>query len=241
MATTQVIFDLASRREYIKPLRDEIQQVIDEDGQDTDGEGFLKLKKASLTKLKKLDSFLKESQRMSPPGVSTFPFLFFQNPTNSSQVSNTRITTAPLSLSTGHTLPTNTRIAFPSQAVHLSPETLTFSATYNPSTNAPPSQFDGFRFYNLRLQPGKENRHQFVSTSADSLVFGHGNHACPGRFFASNEIKVVIIELLRNWEFRIKGDTLGEGGVERRPRNHENELGITPNMAAQVEFKRRKE
>jgi hypothetical protein len=74
MATAQAIFDLAARPEYIQPLRDEFQQVIDEDGQDLDGEGFLKLKKMSMPKLKKLDSFLKETQRLSPPGVGTCPF-----------------------------------------------------------------------------------------------------------------------------------------------------------------------
>ena len=74
MATTQAIFDLAARPEYIQPLRDEIQQVIDEDGQDLDGEGFVKLKKMSMPKLKKLDSFLKETQRLSPPGVGTCIF-----------------------------------------------------------------------------------------------------------------------------------------------------------------------
>lgn len=72
MATTQAIFDLAARPEYIQPLRDEIQQVIDQDGQDFDGEGFLKLKKTSMTKLRKMDSFLKESQRLSPPGVGMY-------------------------------------------------------------------------------------------------------------------------------------------------------------------------
>lgn len=71
MAATQAIFDLVARPEYIQPLRDEIEQAIDEDGQDTDGEGFLKLKKTSMTKLKKLDSFMKESQRLSPPGIGT--------------------------------------------------------------------------------------------------------------------------------------------------------------------------
>jgi cytochrome P450 len=88
---------------------------------------------------------------------------------------------------------------------------------------------------------GKENRHQFVTTSSDSLVFGHGNHACPGRFFASNEIKVVMIELLRSWDFRLKWDFEGKGGEEIRPRSVERELGITPNLKAEIEFKRRRE
>lgn len=67
MAVTHALYDLVARREYIQPLRDELEHVITEDGQDTDGDGFLKLKKQSLTKLRKLDSFLKESQRLSPP------------------------------------------------------------------------------------------------------------------------------------------------------------------------------
>lgn len=70
MAATHALYDLVCRREYIQPLRDELELVIAEDGQDTDGNGFLKLKKSSLTKLRKLDSFLKESQRLSPPGYS---------------------------------------------------------------------------------------------------------------------------------------------------------------------------
>jgi hypothetical protein len=72
MAAWHVMFDLACRPEYIQPLRDEIDKVITEDGQAADEDGSLKLKKTSMTKLRKLDSFLKESHRLSPPGLSTF-------------------------------------------------------------------------------------------------------------------------------------------------------------------------
>jgi cytochrome P450 len=151
-----------------------------------------------------------------------------------------RITTAPLKLSSGITLPTGTRFAFNSHALHFSPETTTFSPAYNPASAKPPSEFDGFRFSNLRAMPGKENRHQFVTTSAESISFGHGNHACPGRFFASNEIKVVLIELLRNWNFRLKGDVLGLGGEDKRPENVEYKMTVAPNQTAEIEFRRRK-
>lgn len=77
MATTAAIYDLAAHAEYIQPLRDEIQKVIDEDGQDVDGDGVMKLKKSSLPKLWKLDSFLKESQRFTPSGLRK---LLSQNP-----------------------------------------------------------------------------------------------------------------------------------------------------------------
>jgi len=72
------------------------------------------------------------------------------------------------------------------------------------------------------------------------LNFGHGNHACPGRFFASNEIKVVLIELLKSWDFRFKGDLEAKGGVDRRPKNMYSDVLCVPDTQAELEFKRRK-
>ena len=39
------------------------------------------------------------------------------------------------------------------------------------------------------------------------LIFGYGKHSCPGRFFASNEIKVIVIHMLLkyDWEFTDQG------------------------------------
>lgn len=39
---------------------------------------------------------------------------------------------------------------------------------------------------------------------------------------------------------RLKGDIEGVGGEDKRPKNYESKIGISPNMAAQVEFRRRK-
>ncbi|KAH6664961.1 cytochrome P450 [Halenospora varia] len=224
MAVSHVIFDLVSRREYIQPLREEIERVLEEDGYDLNGDGSMKLKKSSFPKLRKLDSFLKESQRLNPPGLAN----------------NRRVLNSNIKLSTGHTLPKGTRIMFPSYNIMTSAETLAFSPAYNGPSYIPPTQFDGLRFYKLREQPGKENRHQFVTTSEDSLNFGYGNHACPGRFFASNEIKIVLIEFLTNWEFRLLGDEKLEGGEEKRPVNYYSEAGVTPNPFAEIELRRRK-
>jgi cytochrome P450 len=65
------------------------------------------------------------------------------------------------------------------------------------------------------------------------LNFGHGNHACPGRFFASNEIKIVLIELLRNWDFRF---------LERkgRPENVLRGLVCGPDTKGMMELRRKK-
>lgn len=58
----QAVFDLVARPEYIEPLREEVKRVRAEDGS-------LLWTKASIAKLRKMDSFIKESQRFQPAGL----------------------------------------------------------------------------------------------------------------------------------------------------------------------------
>lgn len=44
------------------------------------------------------------------------------------------------------------------------------------------------------------SRHQMVATSADFLAWGHGKHACPGRFFAAVELKMILGCLIMNYD-----------------------------------------
>ena len=64
MAATHVLFDLCERPEYIQPIRDEIEEAIKENG------GW---QKQTLNRMQKLDSFLKESQRVTPPSLCKYP------------------------------------------------------------------------------------------------------------------------------------------------------------------------
>jgi cytochrome P450 len=73
----------------------------------------------------------------------------------------------------------------------------------DPKYYSDPEKFDGYRFLKMRQEPGKENAAQFVSTSPDHLGFGHGQHACPGRFFASNEIKIIMCHILLKYDWRL--------------------------------------
>lgn len=123
--------------------------------------------------------------------------------------------------------------------MHTDPNSPTYSRDYNPEGYVSPDEFDGFRFEKLRKMPGKESRHQFSAAGPDSLIFGYGNHACPGRFFAANEIKIILTEILLNWDFRLMGDVGLEGGPEKRPQNMEVDLVVTPNPRAMMEFKRK--
>ena len=60
-----IVLDLAARPEYTQPLRDEIEEVVKQDNVEEDEYGVLRFKQSSLAKLWKLDSFMKESSRMS--------------------------------------------------------------------------------------------------------------------------------------------------------------------------------
>lgn len=62
-----------------------------------------------------------------------------------------------------------------------------------------PEKFD----YTRSLQTSA----QFVATGPEHLCFGHGEYACPGRFFASNEIKIALCHLLLKYDWRfVPGD-----------------------------------
>jgi len=74
---------------------------------------------------------------------------------------------------------------------------------WDPEYYSDPEKFDGYRFLKMRAEPGKENVAQFVSTSQNHLGFGHGQHACPGRFFASNEIKIIMCHILLKYDWRL--------------------------------------
>jgi cytochrome P450 len=142
----------------------------------------------------------------------------------------------PITLSTGHKLPKGTRLAFDMRSAHTTTRSQTFSPEYNPPDNKPPNEFDGFRFYRLRKMPGKENKHLFVTSSPESLTWGYGNHACPGRFFADYELKVLLIELLRKWEFRVADAKKTNSEALRKMR----ELVVVVPKDSEIELRRRK-
>jgi cytochrome P450 len=66
-------------------------------------------------------------------------------------------------------------------------------------------KFDGFRHYNLRRNGSATDhaRNQFVTSNEQNLAFGYGRHACPGRFFAANEIKLIVARLILGFDIKM--------------------------------------
>jgi hypothetical protein len=106
-----------------------------------------------------------------------------------------RILNRSVDLSDGTHLPAGTIVAVPNEAVNNDPE------------NYPdPERFDGYRFVKLReRKEGVTSQyHQFVTSNKTSLNFGYGKHACPGRFFASAEIKMILAYMLLTYDFQLE-------------------------------------
>ncbi|KAI2463503.1 cytochrome P450 [Annulohypoxylon bovei var. microspora] len=160
--------------------------------------------KTSLYKLKLMDSFLKEGQRFRPMNASTMH----------------RFVDKEVKLSDGTILPQSSRMIVATNFM-------------DPAIYPEPEKFDAARFMKMRQQPGNENSWQFVTTSASHTLFGHGQHACPGRFFASNEVKVALCHLLLKYDWRFVP------GVGRpAPRCFEGGNGV--DQAAEIQVRRRK-
>ncbi|ODM14966.1 hypothetical protein SI65_09718 [Aspergillus cristatus] len=192
-----ILYDLCQYAEDCVPvLREEITRIIAENG----------LTLASINKMKKLDSFLKESQRINHPGTLAF----------------NRKVVKPITLSNGVGLAPGSFISMPSAEIARDP------ANY---TN--PEEFNPWRFEQKRNASQSEaNKHQFVSTSVESLPFGMGKFACPGRFFAAGMIKILLIILITQYEFQFPGEQ------KKRPINSYLDERIAPSTTQAMKFRR---
>lgn len=141
----------------------------------------------ALQQMEKLDSYMKEVTRFYPPGVTSFG----------------RRVLKGITLSNGQYIPPGVMIEVPSAAVYSDSE-------YYPSSET----FDGFRAFKLRSSGKAADiaRNQFVTTNETNLGFGYGRHACPGRFFAANEIKMVLARLVLEYDIKMPN-----GETERYP------------------------
>ncbi|KAF8637704.1 hypothetical protein AX16_010779 [Volvariella volvacea WC 439] len=165
MAVTHALYDLASHPEYVEPLREEIQDIIDTEG----------WTKTAMGKLRKLDSFIRESQRVSAGGA----------------VVMFRKALKDFTFSDGTTVPAGHYTAACQLAAH-----------YDPDYYEDPQSFRGFRYSDMRQEDGESLKHQVTNLSVDWLNFGGGRHACPGRFMAINEIKALLSHILLNYDVK---------------------------------------
>ncbi|KNB10833.1 hypothetical protein FOXG_10952 [Fusarium oxysporum f. sp. lycopersici 4287] len=86
-----------------------------------------------------------------------------------------------------------------------------------------PELFDGLRFHKWRKAPGKGKKYMYSSSGTDDLSWGFGRHACPGRYLSAINIKLIMAELLMNYDIKLPD------GVSR-PKNIEFECSPEPDF-----------
>ncbi|CAG7555679.1 unnamed protein product [Fusarium equiseti] len=196
-STTQALYDLAAHPEYVSILRQEVESVP----RDQNGN----FNRDSTSAMEKLDSFLKESQRLNSPDLTTFQ----------------RAAVADMTLPDGTFVPKGTKLEINTCSIHADKDLY-----------ENPKDFDGLRFYKMRQGPGQENKYKYSSVGREDLSWGFGRHACPGRYLSAVNIKLVLAELLMNYDIK-----LCEGA--KRPPNIEFEVLCSPDPNYEILLKNR--
>ena len=212
---TNMIFDLISTDpslDYIGQLRKEAEDILAED------EGVWT--KKGLSKMYKIDSALRESLRVRS-------FL---------SAGLVRQVTAKEGITTpdGVYCPYGSSVGIAARGIHNDESIYPDAMKFNP-----------FRYVNARdailadEKTGKfaekdmikKANYSVVSTSADYQPFGHGRHACPGRFFAANELKLLLAYMVINYDIELQ---------EKRPEGRWVGQVSLPPMQAKIRVRRRK-
>ncbi|KAJ5300310.1 uncharacterized protein N7443_005312 [Penicillium atrosanguineum] len=128
----------------------------------------------SLLKLTLMESVMKESQRLEPATL----------------ISMFRVAKEKVTLEDGTIIPKGTSLAFANEL------------RLDPSMYPDPEKFDGYRFQNMRKSPEKAGLAQFTKTRVSHLAFGHGRHACPGRFLSCDEAKLILCHILLKYDIK---------------------------------------
>ncbi len=214
---TNILFDLLSSptaADDIKEIREEIQTVLAENGGKWD--------KNAVAKLLKTDSAVRESLR-----ISTFM---------SHGMERMVINPAGVTMNDGLHLPQGTRLGTSTYSIHHDNNIYEHADTY-----------DTFRFSRARERFEKEGNSSMnkedlarvleaknlstVTTSDIFLSFGHGRHACPGRFFAATEMKLLLAYIILNYDVK---------PFASRPANMFLAGSILPPMKATISVRRRR-
>jgi len=199
---THAIFDLfSSKQEYVEELREEISSILSEHGGEWN--------KKALAQMEKLDSIVRESLRLNM--VSTFgvPRLVIGK--------DGFMTRSGVHIRKGNI------VAVPGKNIAK-------DETFYPDANT----YRPFRFAEKRrvenIEYVKRASRAASTTSAEFLPFGHGKHACPGRFFAASELKLILGYMVMNFDIEM---------LDERPADLYIGAARLPPMAAKIRVRRK--
>ncbi|KAI6162548.1 cytochrome P450 [Pisolithus thermaeus] len=167
-AFSQALLNLAENPQHAQVLRDEVEAVVNKHG----------WTKEALSKMRKVDSFFTETQRLE--GTSVLGLM--------------RIAMSDFTLADGTFIPQGTTLAFPVYEMH-----------HDDSVFENPNTFEPFRFAETHNKESKGSGNQMVTLTPDVLSFGLGTHACPGRLFAATVLKTMLAHIVMSYDVELEG------------------------------------
>lgn len=181
LTATNTLFDLLKSdpsKGVIEGIREEAERVYKEEG----GQWT----KAGLQKLHRADSAIRESMRVNN---------FMSRSVTRLVLSENGITNEK----EGWHAPKGAYIG-----------TDMHNTMHDPEIYPNPNEYDAFRFSRPKEQEAighssekagsQTNNVDLINTSDTFLPFSHGRHACPGRFFVSMELKVMLAYMFMNYD-----------------------------------------
>ncbi|THU93439.1 cytochrome P450 [Dendrothele bispora CBS 962.96] len=169
----------------------------------TEDEGWTK---PALSKMRLLDSFLMESARLY--GVRANGLM--------------RKSTRDFTFSNGVTVPAGTLITVATRPMMRDNAIFPRGEEFNP-----------FRFAELREKDGEGFKHQMVTPTSEWVLFGQGKHACPGRFFASTVLKLLMAHVLLHYDIKFPNAS------RELPPSFKQFADFAPDPNARVLFRKR--
>ncbi|KAI1159492.1 cytochrome P450 [Nemania serpens] len=159
---TNLLFDLAASRDRATSLASMREEVVRETG-------IAGWSKPAIGRMARVDSALRESLRLNG---------FIER-----GIMKMVVAPGGVTLPDGSRIPCGTKVGVSAYCVH------------HDEVNYPDAmRFDALRF--VRDQEGegaqKKRRQRLIDTSETFLGFSHGPRACPGRFFAANQLKIAL-------------------------------------------------
>jgi cytochrome P450 len=214
--STEAVLDIvSSNAETVDEIRDEIKSVLAAHGGQWN--------KRALGQLEKLDSAIRESARYSS--------------IVSIGLGRAVVAEDGLTTPSGVHLPRGTKVSVPAYCIMRDEAAYAGAETFVPfrfsdQRNSQPQAKSGDAANGQKTDHVRRARMALPTTDPDFLVFGYGRHACPGRFFAAAELKLILAHALLMYDFEI---------LPKKPEG--SWVGITrlPPLKATIKVKRRKE
>lgn len=206
---TNVLFDIASAPDCVhiqQCLRDEVRDVtLQNHGREWT--------RANLSNMTHIDSALRESMRL-------WGFI-------SRGVMKTVVAAGGIILPSGERLPRGSKVGVTAYAIH-----------HDEDVYPKPFKYDAFRFSRTKHDPSAPQYYRketirppsMVTSSETFMAFSHGRHACPGRFFAANQLKLLLAAIVSKYDIE---------PISERPPNPWFNNSIGPPIWAKIRVRRR--